>query len=74
MKVTVVVEGQRGTKNAALILSIRTLQDSKLGLTSVGDRPSLELYREFSLLDSLPQWLKKIYWLLDEKGWLQVFI
>ncbi|RWW47893.1 hypothetical protein BHE74_00046080 [Ensete ventricosum] len=34
MKVVAAVEGQRGTKNAALILSVRTPQDSKLGMTS----------------------------------------
>ncbi|RWW08596.1 hypothetical protein BHE74_00030947 [Ensete ventricosum] len=33
------VEGQRDTKNAALILSVRTLTDSKLGVISIGDRP-----------------------------------
>ncbi|RRT57909.1 hypothetical protein B296_00018151 [Ensete ventricosum] len=34
------VEGQRDTKNAALILSVRTLTDSKLGVISIGDRPN----------------------------------
>ncbi|RWW81372.1 hypothetical protein BHE74_00010253 [Ensete ventricosum] len=34
-----VVEGQRDAKNAALILSIRTFADSKLGVISIGDRP-----------------------------------
>ncbi|RWW64608.1 hypothetical protein BHE74_00028139 [Ensete ventricosum] len=33
------VEGQRDTKNAALIPSDRTLMDSKLGLISTRDRP-----------------------------------
>ncbi|RZR99302.1 hypothetical protein BHM03_00028819 [Ensete ventricosum] len=47
-------EEQRGAKNAALIPSVRTPQDSKLGLTFVGDRPSLELYRGSSLLGSRP--------------------
>ncbi|RZS10388.1 hypothetical protein BHM03_00041610 [Ensete ventricosum] len=34
-----VVEGQRDTKNVVLILSVRTLTDSKLGVISIGDRP-----------------------------------
>ncbi|RWW35271.1 hypothetical protein BHE74_00059814 [Ensete ventricosum] len=33
------VEGQRDSKNAALILSIRTFVDSKLRVISIGDRP-----------------------------------
>ncbi|RWV97665.1 hypothetical protein BHE74_00031928 [Ensete ventricosum] len=33
------VEGQRDTKNAALITSIRTLADSKPGVISLGDWP-----------------------------------
>ncbi|RRT66400.1 hypothetical protein B296_00011497 [Ensete ventricosum] len=33
------IEGQRGTKNAALVPSVRTLVDSKLGVISIGDRP-----------------------------------
>ncbi|RWW70391.1 hypothetical protein BHE74_00021935 [Ensete ventricosum] len=32
------VEGERDAKNAALILSVRTLVDSKLGVISIGDR------------------------------------
>ncbi|RWW54351.1 hypothetical protein BHE74_00039073 [Ensete ventricosum] len=34
-----VVEGQQDAKNAAPILSVRTLVDSKLGLISIGDQP-----------------------------------
>ncbi|RWW03534.1 hypothetical protein GW17_00033306 [Ensete ventricosum] len=34
-----VVEGQQDAKNAALIPSVRTLVDSKLGVISIGDRP-----------------------------------
>ncbi|RZS15366.1 hypothetical protein BHM03_00047193 [Ensete ventricosum] len=34
-----VVEGQRDAKNTALISSVRTLTDSKLGVISIGDRP-----------------------------------
>ncbi|RRT74770.1 hypothetical protein B296_00012821 [Ensete ventricosum] len=34
-----VVEGQRDAKNVALISSIRTFADSKLGVISIGDRP-----------------------------------
>ncbi|RWV97768.1 hypothetical protein BHE74_00013156, partial [Ensete ventricosum] len=37
----VAIEGQRDTKNVALIPSVRTLTDSKLGLISIGDRPPL---------------------------------
>ncbi|RZR88543.1 hypothetical protein BHM03_00016146 [Ensete ventricosum] len=33
------VEGQRDTRNAALIPSVRTLIDSKLGVISIGDQP-----------------------------------
>ncbi|RRT60230.1 hypothetical protein B296_00016359 [Ensete ventricosum] len=55
------VEGRRGAKNVALIPSVRTTQDSKLGLISIGDQPSLELYRSSSLLGSMSQWLKKMY-------------
>ncbi|RZS28424.1 hypothetical protein BHM03_00062005 [Ensete ventricosum] len=33
------VQGQRDTKNATLIPSVRTLVDSKLGVISIGDRP-----------------------------------
>ncbi|RWW58214.1 hypothetical protein BHE74_00034953 [Ensete ventricosum] len=33
------VEGQRDAKNVALIPSVRTLVDSKLGVISIGDRP-----------------------------------
>ncbi|RRT63672.1 hypothetical protein B296_00004786 [Ensete ventricosum] len=55
------VEGQQSAKNTALIPSVRTPQDSKLRLTFVGDRPSLEVYRGSSLLNSRSQWLKKMY-------------
>ncbi|RZR90678.1 hypothetical protein BHM03_00018611 [Ensete ventricosum] len=44
------VEEQRGARNATLIPSVRTPQDPKLRLTSIGDRSSLELYRDSSLL------------------------
>ncbi|RWW61917.1 hypothetical protein BHE74_00030987 [Ensete ventricosum] len=33
------VEGQRDAKNVALIPSVRTLTNSKLGVISIGDRP-----------------------------------
>ncbi|RRT73632.1 hypothetical protein B296_00020761 [Ensete ventricosum] len=33
------MKGQRDTKNDALIPSVRTLMDSKLGVISIGDRP-----------------------------------
>ncbi|RWV97134.1 hypothetical protein GW17_00040102 [Ensete ventricosum] len=33
------MEGQRDTKNVALILSVRTLTNSKLGVIFIGDRP-----------------------------------
>ncbi|RWV96852.1 hypothetical protein BHE74_00052946, partial [Ensete ventricosum] len=41
----VTVEGQRVTKNVALILSVRTLVDSKLGVDLYRGSTSLELYR-----------------------------
>ncbi|RRT85249.1 hypothetical protein B296_00003361 [Ensete ventricosum] len=31
------IEGQRDAKNAAMIPSVRTLMDSKLGVISIGD-------------------------------------
>ncbi|RRT56213.1 hypothetical protein B296_00013591 [Ensete ventricosum] len=34
-----IIEGQRDAKNITLILSVRTLEDSKLGVISIGDRP-----------------------------------
>ncbi|RRT47492.1 hypothetical protein B296_00029008 [Ensete ventricosum] len=34
-----IVKGQQDTKNAALIPSVRTLADSKLGVITIGDRP-----------------------------------
>ncbi|RRT66856.1 hypothetical protein B296_00028740 [Ensete ventricosum] len=34
-----VVEGQRDTKNDALISSVGTIMDSKLGVIFIGDRP-----------------------------------
>ncbi|RWW56067.1 hypothetical protein BHE74_00037248 [Ensete ventricosum] len=33
------VEGQRDAKNVALIPSVKTIMDSKLGVISIGDRP-----------------------------------
>ncbi|RWW23247.1 hypothetical protein GW17_00012515 [Ensete ventricosum] len=59
---------RRGAKNAALIPSVRTPHDSKLGLITVGDRPSLELYRGSSLLGSRLQWLKKCINCLMKRG------
>ncbi|RWV87173.1 hypothetical protein GW17_00050866 [Ensete ventricosum] len=71
---TVKVEVQRGAKNVALILSVKTLQDSKLRLTSVGDQPSLELYRGSSLLGSQPQWLKRlIYYLMKKMVYMLIY-
>ena len=43
------VEGQRDTKNAALIPGVRTLADSKLGVDLFRGSASLELYRGSSL-------------------------
>ncbi|RWW78274.1 hypothetical protein BHE74_00013504 [Ensete ventricosum] len=40
-----VVEGQRDAKNSALIPSVRTLRDSKLGGDHYRGSASLELYR-----------------------------
>ncbi|RRT82005.1 hypothetical protein B296_00007046 [Ensete ventricosum] len=34
-----VMGGQQDAKNAALIPSVRTLMDSKLGVISIGDQP-----------------------------------
>ncbi|RWW42008.1 hypothetical protein BHE74_00052460 [Ensete ventricosum] len=44
------VKGQRDAKNAALMPSVRTLTDSKLGVISIRGSTSLELYRGSSLL------------------------
>ncbi|RWW48919.1 hypothetical protein BHE74_00044972 [Ensete ventricosum] len=44
-----IVEGQRDTKNVALIPSVRTLAESKLGGDHDRGSTSLELYRGFLL-------------------------
>ncbi|RWV82683.1 hypothetical protein BHE74_00032921 [Ensete ventricosum] len=54
------MEGQRDAKNAALILSVRTLADSKLGGDHYRGSASLELYRS-SLLQIVTQKLQKIF-------------
>ncbi|RZR82557.1 hypothetical protein BHM03_00009006 [Ensete ventricosum] len=54
-----VVEGQRDAKNAALIPSVRTLADFKLGGDHYRGSASLELYRG-SLLQIVVQRLQKI--------------
>ncbi|RZS09881.1 hypothetical protein BHM03_00041008 [Ensete ventricosum] len=48
------VAGQRDTKNAALIPSVRTLVDSKLGGDLYRGSASLELYRGSSLQSIMP--------------------
>ncbi|RRT76202.1 hypothetical protein B296_00010649 [Ensete ventricosum] len=53
------VKGQRNAKNAALISSVRTLTDSKLGSDHYRGSTSLELYRG-SLLQIAAQRLQKI--------------
>ncbi|RWW31131.1 hypothetical protein GW17_00004261 [Ensete ventricosum] len=53
------VEGQRDAKNAALIPSVRTLADSKLGGDHYRGSASLELYRG-SLLQITAQRLQEI--------------
>ncbi|RWW37750.1 hypothetical protein BHE74_00057094 [Ensete ventricosum] len=53
------IEGQRDVKNAALIPSIRTLADSKLGGDHYRGSASLQLYRD-SLLQIAAQRLQKI--------------
>ncbi|RZR72087.1 hypothetical protein BHM03_00010261 [Ensete ventricosum] len=65
---------RRGAKNAALIPSVRTPHDSKLGLITVGDRPSLELYRGSSLLGSRLQWLKKCINCLMKRGDYKIYL
>ncbi|RRT41536.1 hypothetical protein B296_00039758 [Ensete ventricosum] len=54
-----VVEGQRDAKNVALIPSVRTLADFKLGGDHYRGSASLELYRG-SLLQIVVQRLQKI--------------
>ncbi|RRT36713.1 hypothetical protein B296_00030146 [Ensete ventricosum] len=53
------VEGQQDAKNVALIPSVRTLADSKLGGDHYKGSASLELYRG-SLLQIAVQRLQKI--------------
>ncbi|RWW42869.1 hypothetical protein BHE74_00051540 [Ensete ventricosum] len=53
------VEGQQDAKNAALILSVRTLIDFKLGGDHYRGSASLELYKG-SLLQIAAQMLQKI--------------
>ena len=43
------IEGQRDAKNVALMLGVRTLADSKLGVDLFRGSTSLELYRGSSL-------------------------
>ncbi|RRT76050.1 hypothetical protein BHE74_00002381 [Ensete ventricosum] len=52
------VEGQRDPKNAALISSVRTLMNSKVGMISIGGSASSELYRGFSLQVAAQRLLK----------------
>ncbi|RRT35664.1 hypothetical protein B296_00048906 [Ensete ventricosum] len=54
------VKGQRDTKNAAMIPSVRTLMDSKLKGDHYRGLASLELYRG-SLLQITAQRLQKIF-------------
>ncbi|RWW49544.1 hypothetical protein BHE74_00044275 [Ensete ventricosum] len=57
------MEGQRDTKNVALIPSVRTLVDSKLGGDHYRGSASLELYRG-SLLQIATQRLQKVIFYL----------
>ena len=54
------VDGQQDAKNVALIPSIRTLADSKLGVDLFKGSASLELYRGSSL-QVAAQRLQKIF-------------
>ena len=68
------VEGQRDTKNAALIPDIRTLADSKLGVDLFKGSASLELYRGSSL-QVVAQRLQKrfIYCLRKEEEYMVIY-
>ncbi|RWV97635.1 hypothetical protein GW17_00039564 [Ensete ventricosum] len=57
------MEGQRDTKNVALIPCVRTLVDSKLGGDHYRGSASLELYRG-SLLQIATQRLQKVIFYL----------
>ena len=61
------VEGQRDAKNAALIPSVRTLADSKLGVDLFRGSTSLELYRG-SFLQIAAQRAEKIHLFLIKRG------
>ncbi|RRT36431.1 hypothetical protein B296_00047222, partial [Ensete ventricosum] len=51
-----------------IVIAVRTLADSKLGVDLYRGSTSLKLYRGSSLLGSRPQWLKKINLLLGKRG------
>ena len=60
------VEGQRYTKNAALILGVRTLVDSKLGVDLFRGSASLELYRGSFLQVAVKRLQKKFIYCLSK--------
>ncbi|THU72863.1 hypothetical protein C4D60_Mb04t16700 [Musa balbisiana] len=68
------VEGQRDAKNIALIPSVRTLADSKLGVDLFRGSTSLELYRS-SFLQVAAQRLQKIfiYYLSKEDEYMTIY-
>ncbi|RWW48295.1 hypothetical protein BHE74_00045650 [Ensete ventricosum] len=53
------MEGQQDAKNVALILSVRTLADSKLGGDHYRGSTSLELYRGSTLQVAAQRLLKR---------------
>ncbi|THU58561.1 hypothetical protein C4D60_Mb03t15640 [Musa balbisiana] len=68
------MEGQQDAKNAALIPSVRTLADSKLGVDLFRGLASLELYRG-SFLQIVAQRLQKrfIYCLSKEDEYMTIY-
>ena len=68
------VEGQRDAKNAALILGVRTLADSKLGVDLFKGSTSLELYRGSSVQVASQRLQKRfIYCLSKEEEYMAIY-
>ena len=68
------VEGQRDAKNTALIPSVRTLADSKLGVDLFRGLASLKLYRGSSLQVAAQRLQKRfIYYLRKKKEYMAIY-
>ena len=69
-----VVEGQRDTKNIAIIPNVRTLADSKLGVDLFRGLASLKLYRGFFLQVAAQRLQKRfIFCLSKEEEYMAIY-